>query len=139
MKDGYNWLTVRVHPRDAEARGIADGDIIKLYNDRGSVLGIAKVTERIRPGVVHSYCSAAQYDPLEPGKPYSTDRGGCVNLLTSSRLTSKNAAGMAPNSLPHRNDPVGNIIHSPWEEIQKEINERSPILKLSSSYFSFPG
>ena len=98
MKEGYSWQTVRLHPIDAEARGIKNGDIIKLYNDRGSVLGIAKVTERIRPGVVHSFCSASKYDPLEPGKPYSTDRGGCVNLLTSSRPMSKNVVGMAPNS-----------------------------------------
>ena len=98
MKDGYGWQPVRIHPIDAEARGIQNGDIIKLYNDRGSVLGIAKVTERIRPGVVHSYGSASKYDPLERGKPYSTDRGGCMNLLTSSRLMSRNVPGMAPNS-----------------------------------------
>jgi molybdopterin guanine dinucleotide-containing S/N-oxide reductase-like protein len=97
-KDGHSWLTVRVHPEDARPRAIRNGDIVRLYNDRGSVLGMAKVTERIRPGVVHAYSSAAHYDPLEPGKPYSTDRGGCVNLLTSSRLTSTNAAGMSPNS-----------------------------------------
>ncbi|MDP2916476.1 MAG: molybdopterin-dependent oxidoreductase [Dehalococcoidia bacterium] len=98
LKDGYQWQTVRIHPVDAGARGIRNGDIVRLYNDRGSVLGIARVTERVRPGVVHSYGSASKYDPLEPGKPYSTDRGGCVNLLTSSRTISKNVAGMAPNS-----------------------------------------
>ena len=98
MKEGYSWQTVRIHPADADARSIKNGDIIRLFNDRGSVLGIAKVTERVRPGVVHSYCSASKYDPLEPGKPYSTDRGGCVNLLTPSRLMSENVAGMAPNS-----------------------------------------
>ena len=30
--------------------------------------GCAVVTERVRPGVVHSYASSAKYDPLEPGK-----------------------------------------------------------------------
>jgi anaerobic selenocysteine-containing dehydrogenase len=98
MKGGHNWLTIRIHPKDAGPRAIKNGDIVRLYNDRGSVLGMARITERIRPGVVHTYSSAAHYDPLEPGKPYSTDRGGCVNLLTSSRLTSRNAAGMSPNS-----------------------------------------
>ena len=97
-KDGYNWQTMRIHPLDAEARGINDGDIIKMYNDRGAVLGIAKVTETMRPGVVHSYCSSGVYDPLEPGKVGSVDKGGCVNLLTPSRMVSKNAPGMAPNS-----------------------------------------
>jgi len=75
-----------------------DGDIIKMYNDRGSVLGIAQITERVRPGVLHSYESSGIYDPLEPGKAYSPDRGGCVNLITPSRMLSKNAPGMAPNS-----------------------------------------
>jgi trimethylamine-N-oxide reductase (cytochrome c) len=48
--------------------------------------------------VIHSYTSCAKYDPLLPGKSGSIDKGGCVNLLTSARLMSKNAPGMAPNS-----------------------------------------
>jgi molybdopterin guanine dinucleotide-containing S/N-oxide reductase-like protein len=98
FKDGYYWHVVRVHPDDAQPRGIKDGDIIKLYNDRAAVLGIAQVTERMRPGVVHSYEGSGKYDPLEPGNPSSTDKGGCVNMLSSSRLISANASGMAPNS-----------------------------------------
>ena len=99
LKNNYYWQTVRIHPSDAEARGIKSGDTIKLYNDRGVVLGVAQVTERIRPGVIHSYASSGKYDPLEPGKVGSVDKGGCVNLLSSSRLMSKNAPGMAPNSV----------------------------------------
>ena len=83
---------------DAVPRGIKHGDIVKLYNDRGAVLGIADLTERVKPGLVHSYESSASYDPLEPGKPGSVDKGGCVNLLTSNRMLSQNAPGMAPNS-----------------------------------------
>lgn len=98
MKDGYNWWVIRVHPSDAAARNINDGDIVKVYNDRGGVLGIAQVTERTRPGTVHSYQASAKYDPLEPGNPKSIDRGGCMNLITPSRMVSKNAPGMAPNS-----------------------------------------
>ncbi len=98
LKDGYSWRTVRIHPLDADARDIKDGDIIKMYNDRGAVLGIAQVTERVRPGVIHSYESSGKYDPLEPGKAGSVDRGGCVNQLTPSRMMSRNVPGMAPNS-----------------------------------------
>jgi molybdopterin guanine dinucleotide-containing S/N-oxide reductase-like protein len=98
FKDGYYWRPVRIHPSDAEPRGIIDGDIVRLYNDRGAVLCIAEVTERIKPGVVHSYYGSAKYDPIEPGNPDSVDRGGCVNILTPSRVMSKNAPGMAPNS-----------------------------------------
>jgi len=98
LKDGYYWHTTRIHPVDAEARGIKNGDIIKVYNDRGAVLGIAQVTERVMPGVIHSYHGSSKYDPVEPGKPGSVDRGGCVNLLSSSRPMSKNAPGAAWNS-----------------------------------------
>jgi trimethylamine-N-oxide reductase (cytochrome c) len=96
--DGYAYQTVRINPKDAAARGIQNGDIVKLFNDRATVLGWAMVTERIMPGSIHSYCSSAQYAPLEKGKAYTPDRGGCVNLLTPGRLMSKNAPGMAPNS-----------------------------------------
>ncbi len=97
-KNGYNWIVIRMNPVDAEKRKIQNHDIIKVYNDRGAVLGIAHVTELVRPGVVHCYASSGKYDPLEPGKPYSPDRGGCINILTPGRMISKNAPGMAPNS-----------------------------------------
>jgi trimethylamine-N-oxide reductase (cytochrome c) len=96
--DGYNYQVCRIHPKDAEARGIKHGDVIKLYNDRAAVLFAAYVTERVRPGVVHSYEGASRYDPIEAGKADSPDRGGCVNLLTPGRMMSKNVPGMAPNS-----------------------------------------
>ena len=83
---------------DAAARGIKHDDLVKVFNDRGAVICAAIVTERMRPGVVHSYEAGAKYDPLEPGKPGSPDRGGCVNLLTPSRMVSKNAPGEAQNS-----------------------------------------
>ena len=75
---------MRINPRDAEARGIKMHDLVKVYNDRGAVICAAEVTERIRPGVAHSYCSAAVYDPIgDPGA--SPDRGGCINILIPSR------------------------------------------------------
>ncbi len=97
-KDGYAWWPMRINPHDAAPRGISEGDIVKLFNDRATVLCIAHVTERVRPGTIHSYEAAANYDPLEPGKAGSPDRGGCVNLLTPSRMVSKNAPGEANNS-----------------------------------------
>jgi molybdopterin guanine dinucleotide-containing S/N-oxide reductase-like protein len=98
FKDGYYWRPLRINPEDAKARGIHEGDIVKLYNNRGSVLCIAALTQRIKPGVVHCYESSGIYDPLETGKPGSTDRGGCINLLTPARMISQNAPGMANNS-----------------------------------------
>jgi len=98
IKDGYSWWPIRIHPADAKGRNIRDEDIVKVYNSRGAVLCCAHVTERVRPGTVHSYEAAAKYDPLESGKPGSIDRGGCINLLTPSRMVSKNAPGEANNS-----------------------------------------
>jgi len=97
-KDGHPWWPARINPVDAAARGINTNDIVRLYNDRASVLCIAMVTPRIRPGVIHSYASAAHYDPLQPGDPTSIDRGGCVSILTPARMMSRNVPGMTPNS-----------------------------------------
>jgi molybdopterin guanine dinucleotide-containing S/N-oxide reductase-like protein len=98
LKDGIKWRPVRLNPADAAARGLKDGDIVKLFNDRGAVLCILEVTERMRKGVAHCYYGSGKYDPIEPGNPDSPDRGGCVAILTPSRMLSKNAPGMAPNS-----------------------------------------
>ena len=97
-KDGYPWWPARLNPDDAAKRGINTNDIVRLYNDRASVLCIAVVTGRVRPGVIHSYASSAMYDPLQPGVADSMDKGGCVAMLTPSRMMSKNAPGMTPNS-----------------------------------------
>ena len=97
-KDGYAWWPARIHPDDAVQRGINNNDLVRLYNDRGSVICVAVVTGRIRPGVIHSYASSAKYDPLLPGQPDSPDKGGCVALLTPSRMLSQNVPGMTPNS-----------------------------------------
>ena len=52
--DGYYYWIVRLNPKDAEARGIRENDLVKAFNDRGAVICAAQVTERVRPGTVHS-------------------------------------------------------------------------------------
>ena len=44
--------TLDIHPDDAAARAIADGDSVRIYNGRGSFATKARVSERSRPGVV---------------------------------------------------------------------------------------
>ena len=95
--DGRYYWIMRVNSGDATARGIADGDLIRAFNDRGSVILAAQITERVGPGTVHSYESCAEYDPLgEPGE--SPDRGGCVNILTPKRFVTPTSNAMANNS-----------------------------------------
>ncbi|MEE8619147.1 MAG: molybdopterin-dependent oxidoreductase [Dehalococcoidales bacterium] len=74
---------------DAEKRGIADGDEVLIFNDRGKVLVRAKVTERILPGVV-DLPQGAWFDIDENG----IDRGGCANVLTPSEHSPGGAWGV---------------------------------------------
>jgi anaerobic dimethyl sulfoxide reductase subunit A len=55
---------VWIHRSDAEPRGIKNGDLVRIFNDRGAILIHAKVTERMMPGVVRCY-EGAWYDPVE--------------------------------------------------------------------------
>jgi hypothetical protein len=72
----------------AEASGIQDDDLIRLWNHRGSIVCAARVTDRLRPGMVSAYAGSPQYHPVgEPGR--STDLGGCVNMLRRSRSITK--------------------------------------------------
>lgn len=83
--DNLLWLrelqpqTVAVSTLDAESRGIKDGDMVRVFNDRGEMIIPADVTERIIPGTV-AVPQGAWYDPDENG----VDRGGCSNMLTKN-------------------------------------------------------
>jgi trimethylamine-N-oxide reductase (cytochrome c) len=89
--DGYMYEPLWVHPSTAEKRGIRNGDIVKVYNERGAVLGGAYVTERLMPGVAYMD-HGARCDWIIPGK---LDRGGAINLITPNGITSRNCVGMA--------------------------------------------
>lgn len=41
-----------MHPDDAAARGIAAGDRVRIFNDRGSYISLARITTKARPGLV---------------------------------------------------------------------------------------
>jgi len=82
---------------DAEARGIADGDVVRIFNERGQALAGARVTEALRPGVVH-LATGAWYDPAEPGRLGSLDKHGNPNVLTLDKGTSKLAQGPSAQS-----------------------------------------
>ena len=81
--DNIPWLrelesqAVLVNSVDAEARGVKNGDMVRIFNDRGEMVIPAKVTERIMPGVV-DIPHGAWYNPDQKG----VDRGGCANVLT---------------------------------------------------------
>jgi anaerobic dimethyl sulfoxide reductase subunit A len=71
-----------INPIDAAARDIHDGDLVRVWNDRGELVIPARVTPRILPGVV-DIPQGAWWKPDSNG----VDRGGCINVLTSHRWT----------------------------------------------------
>ena len=83
---------VLINPTDAAARGIADGDIVRLYNDRGACLAGAVLSAALRPGVVR-LATGAWFDPAEPGRPGALDKHGNPNMLTLDKGTSRLAQG----------------------------------------------
>ncbi|MBN1189402.1 MAG: molybdopterin-dependent oxidoreductase [Dehalococcoidales bacterium] len=87
--DGYLYEPVWLHPSDALARGITQGDIVRVFNQRGAVLGGAYITERIIPGAVYQD-HGARYDPVAPGE---LDRSGANNTICPHKVVSRNAPG----------------------------------------------
>jgi anaerobic selenocysteine-containing dehydrogenase len=76
---------VEIHPDDAAARGIASGDLVRLFNDRGEYRCVAEVSGRARPGVVNGLGIW--------WRKFGRD-GTNVNELTHQRLTD---IGRAPS------------------------------------------
>jgi len=83
---------VRIHPRDAAPRGISDGDIVRLYNDRGACLAGAVLSEALLPGVVQ-LSTGAWYDPEDPTAEQPLCVHGNPNVLTRDIGTSRLAQG----------------------------------------------
>ena len=66
-----------LHPDDAKKRGLADGADVRLFNERGEVGLVLKVSDEVQPGVV-----------LVPGqRPVGEAVSGTINMLCSDRYT----------------------------------------------------
>jgi biotin/methionine sulfoxide reductase len=79
---------IRINPEDAAARGIAEGDVVRVFNDRGSCLAGAVLSSAVRNGVVQ-LSTGAWYDPLDPADLDSLCVHGNPNVLTLDRGTSR--------------------------------------------------
>ncbi len=66
-----------IHPETARTRGIADGDPVRVFNDRGECRFLARVTDDTQAGLL--VAEGLHWPSLSPG--------GGVNQLTSQRLT----------------------------------------------------
>jgi len=85
---------IAINPVDARGRGIADGDLVRLFNARGSCLAGAIVTDAVAPGVVRLSCGA-WYDPVDAGEGATCVHGN-ANVLTRDQGTSR--LGQGPTS-----------------------------------------
>jgi len=81
-----------VHPLDAAARGIGEGDVVRLSNARGACLATAHLTEDILQGVVQ-LPTGAWYDPLDAADEHPLCVHGNPNVLTRDVGTSSLAQG----------------------------------------------
>jgi len=102
---------ITMNPKDAAERGLANGDVARVFNDRGSVLCGVVVTNEIRPRVVMIH-EGSWYRPAESGQIGSLDRGGCANSLTAQRGTSELAQGP--------------VCHDSLVQIEKYTGEAKP-------------
>ena len=72
------WIgDLEMHPADAEARGVRDGDRIRVFNSRGEIALQARVDGSVPRGVVAARLDWARFSP----------GGGNINVLTSEKLT----------------------------------------------------
>ncbi|MEU1980365.1 molybdopterin-dependent oxidoreductase [Nocardia sp. NPDC019395] len=88
---------LRMNPADAAARGLHNGDIVRVFNDRGALLAGVRISDAVRPGVVHM-ATGAWYDPLDPADPVSLDVHGNPNTVTNDIGTSSLTQGPSVNS-----------------------------------------
>lgn len=86
--DNSPWLEeadpqqMSMNPSDAKVRGIQNGDLARVFNDRGELIITVKVTSRILPGVI-AIPQGAWWEPDRNG----IDRRGSINVLTNHRPT----------------------------------------------------
>jgi biotin/methionine sulfoxide reductase len=89
---------IRLNPLDAAARNISTGDIVRVFNDRGSCLAGAVLDDAVRQSVVQ-LSTGAWLDPENPARLDSLDKHGNPNVLTLDIGTSRLAQGSSAQSV----------------------------------------
>lgn len=118
-KDGYQYEPVWLAPEDAAAKGIEDGDIVKVLNDRGTILGGARVSRRVMPQTVFMN-KGSRADPIAP----HFDRGGSTNLLSPDGPISKHCWGFVVTNYLVDVEKVTDEEYKEWTEKYPDAFER---------------
>jgi len=103
---------IRMHPADAAARGLAAGDVVRVFNARGACLAGLVLSDDLMPGVVQ-LSTGAWYDPDRPGEIGALCKHGNPNVLTRDKGTSR--LGQGPSA------------HSTLVEVEKYRGEPPPV------------
>ena len=118
---------VAMNPADAEARGLEEGDIVRLFNARGACLGGLEIDPLIRPGVVNM-STGAWYDPEDPSIPGSLCKHGNPNVLTRDKGTSSLGQGPSAHTclieIERFNGPLPTVTAHAPPEIHRSDAER---------------
>ncbi len=117
---------VEINTNDAKSRGLKNGDIVKLFNDRGACLAGVIVDEKVMPGVVQ-ISTGAWYDPENPEIPNSMCKHGNPNVLTRDKGTSKLGQGPIAHSClieieKYKDKPPKVTAHEPPIIIRSDVN-----------------
>ena len=118
--DGYLYEPVWMAPEDAEARGIKNGDIVKVYNERGIILTGARISQRITPGSV-VVAKGSRVDPIAP----HIDRGGAINLISPEATVSKNCKGFAVTGYLIEAEKLTQEEYDSWKKDYPEAFDRA--------------
>ena len=118
---------LHIQPEDAALRGLKDGDLVRVFNDRGACLGSVVIDAAMRSGVVQM-STGAWYDPDENGMC----KHGNPNVLTRDKGTSKLGQGPSAHSCLievelFKDAPPPVTAHEPPQIIRSETSNTSEV------------
>ena len=118
---------LHIQPEDAALRGLKDGDLVRVFNDRGACLGSVVIDAAMRSGVVQM-STGAWYDPDENGMC----KHGNPNVLTRDKGTSKLGQGPSAHSCLievelFKDAPPPVTAHEPPQIIRSETSYTSEV------------
>ena len=100
-----------MNTEDAADRGIRDGHLIRVWNERGELYAGARLSADVTPGVA-LLATGAWYTPADPSIPGSAELHGNPNVLSRDVGTSRLAQGATAQSLLVRIERAGPDV--PW-------------------------
>ena len=129
---------VEINPADAERRGISDGDLLRVFNDRGETHLVARVTDAVLPGVLYTpkgvWLSASPTGQtvnalLDADIRTDIEDGACCNEAFCDIASAGVAGGMVDTSTPWGRTEPG---HPRGSEKHIFVASKSPIDRIAT-------